>query len=219
MGFKASVGRHGWLKSVARVIYNLPRRLVTFEFCGVYRNADEYPSWSDVDGYVTRAVDAREFHDGLCAELAGVDCRDAFARGDMCIATLYANEKEERKEVVGCSLYTQRPTRVRPGLEFRFRDAYVYSYGSRTATSHRGKKLESIRWHAAYDANLERFGRNVPRVFYIDVMNLESLSANNTAEVSNGLIGYSGYIGIAGRWFCFRSTGCAREGAGFWRSE
>ena len=58
-----------------------------------------------------------------------------FKRGDGCNASIYHDE------VVGYNFSSFHPRLVTNGIEFRFPEDYVYSYASKTARSHRGKRL------------------------------------------------------------------------------
>jgi len=207
--FRQSAARVGFWRTLVRYLDARLRRLVPYELCRVESNYDEAYGWPVTSGYETRRVESDEFHGSLCPELAGEDFRWAFARGDVCIASFQGGS------IVGHSLYTRHPTRVNDGVVFEFPSTFVYGFESRTAPSHRGRKLESSRWQVSQRVMEELEGNNVPRIFYIDVLNFESLAANRRPGVNNRLVGYSGYARVLGRWLAFRSSGCRRMGAGF----
>jgi hypothetical protein len=204
--FKASARRHGILWTILRYTDSFLRRYFTYEVCQVETNAEDYRDREDVEGFKIRSVSDREFRDCLCEELEEADYQWAFDRGDFCIASL----RDDR--IVGFTFYTRQPTVVRPGLVFSFPETCIYAYGSSTAPSQRGNKLESARWKAAQTEVIRRTGHDLPRIFYFNVMNLESRAANRRSG-TNKRIGYTGYL-RAGRWLCFRSFGCHRAGAG-----
>lgn len=207
--FRQSVARVGLWHTLVRYADARLRRLVPYELCRVESNYDEAYNWPVAAGYETRRVESGEFHDSLCPELAGEDFHWAFARGDVCIASFHDGS------IVGHSLYTRLPTQVNDGVVFEFPSSFVYGFESRTAPSHRGRKLESSRWQVSQRVMEELEGHNVPRIFYIDVLNFESLAANRRPGVNNRLVGYSGYARVLGRWRTFRSPGCRRVGTGF----
>ena len=165
--------------------------------------------WPSPPDYETRAVNGGEFHASLSEGLQGTDYRWAFARGDLCIATLLDGK------VVGYNFTTRHPTRVHDGLEFYFDDRFAYSFASFTDPAHRGRKLERERWKVARDEMTARNGSEVPSIWYINVTNLESLAANRHSGVENVLHGYAGFIRLFGRWFTLASPGCRRAAAGF----
>jgi len=204
-----SVERFGLIRTLVREADSRLRRVLPHELCRVEFNVDEPYGWESVPGYESRVVDCLTFHQHLCAELAGVDYRWSFDRGDFCIATFHGDE------IVGHTFYSRHPTVVRDDLAFEFPSTFVYAFASRTAPSQRGKKLESDRWKASQQVIRELTGENAPRIFYIDVLNYESLAANQRPGVNNRHVGYAGYVRLFGRWLCFRSPGCRLGGAGF----
>jgi len=211
--FRQSVDRHGIGPSLFRYAYLLALRFVDFEVCKI---AADYGSvlydWRDVEGYETRVVGQQEFESGLSAELAGADYGFAFKRGDQCVASLYQGS------IVGHVFYTHRPTRVRDGLVFTFPSEFVYGYASKTAPSHRGRKLEQDRWKVGRAARLKQTGIDSPIIWYYNVTNLEMMSALARLGKQVRVLGWAAYFKLCGRWFSFRSPRAARVGAGFARS-
>lgn len=207
--FRQSVTRIGLWRTLVRHADARLRRLVPYEVCRVETNYDEGYAWNIASGYQSRSVDDEQFHRALCPELADTDYRWAFARGDLCIASFHGSS------IVGHSFYTRQPTAVNDGVEFAFPPQFVYGFASRTAPSHRGQRLEGSRWQVSQQEMQRLEGHNVPRIFYIDVFNFESLAANRRPGVNNRLAGYTGCIRVLGRWHTFSSPGCRRLGAGF----
>jgi hypothetical protein len=206
--FGLSAQRHGTLATLMRYLDSRLHRLLGHELCRVELSSIDLSNIPDSDLYETRAIDSEEFQAMLCSELEENRNDKAFARGDMCVASMINGE------VVGFTFYTRQPTEVNDAIVFRLPESFTYSYGSMTAPSHRGRKLERIRWKAA---QMERIanGSDTPIVAYVNVMNLESRAAQRRSA-NTELLGYTGYWRIAGRWFCFRSPGCRRMGVGFW---
>ena len=206
--FRLSARRHGTLSTLLRYMDSQLHRLLKHEVCRVELSSTDHSNLPNSDGYETRSIQSEEFRVRLCPELAGSSNDKAFARGDICIASL------KDAEVVGFTFYTRQPTDVNDAVIFRFPENFTYSYGSMTALSHRGHKLESNRWKVA---QIERIanGSETPIVAYINVFNLESRAAHRRSSI-NELVGYTGYWQLAGRWFCFRSPGCRRNNVGFW---
>jgi hypothetical protein len=206
--FRLSARRHGTLSTLIRFLDSQLHRLLRHEICRVELSVIDYSDFPLTDGYETRPIEREEFRAKLCPELKEDTSERAFAREDLCIASL------KNDEVVGFTFYTNQPTDVNEAVLFRFPETFTYSYGSMTAPSHRGNRLESNRWKMAQTERLAR-GADTPIVFYVNTMNLESRAANRRAA-TNELLGYTGYWRLAGRWFCWRSPGCHRKAVGFW---
>jgi hypothetical protein len=198
--------------TVLRYLSDLLQRVFKHEICRIESSSDDFSSLPEPEGYETRAIDSDEFRRSMSPELIGSEFPDAFTRGDMCIASL------KDGEVVGYTFFTNQLTSVNDEIVFRFPETFLYNYGSMTAQSHRGKKLEGGRWKVGQIEQISRTGSDTPRIFYVNVMNLESRAAGR-GYTNNRLLGYSAYGRIAGRWFCFRSPDCRQIGAGFWRAS
>lgn len=195
-----------------RSAYNVARRVVDFEICRVEVATGDPYDWPDVQGYTTRMVSGDEFHSRLCPELRHLDYRWAFARDATCAASFHGDE------IVGMTLSTFLPARVRDGIEFVFPPRFVYSFASLTAPSHRGRRLEQDRWKIARRARIATTGRDPLSIWYVNVTNLESRATSKSVGAANDLIGYSAWFCIGGRYFVFNSPGCRRAGAGFSRT-
>lgn len=206
--FLRSIHRHGVWQTALRFGLRPLHRLVQFEICRVESRTDEPYPRLQAPGYVTRTVDCETFHAKLGAELAGVDYRWAFARGDLCTATLF------EEEIVAYNFTSRLPTRVCDGVTFSFPSDFVYSFASLTASSHRGNQLARECWQVAREARAQAAGFDLPCVWYIALDNLESRKAS-AAFPNHTLRGYSGYVRVFNRCLCFRSAGCRKLGVGF----
>ena len=133
---------------------------------------------------------------------------DAFARGDSCIA----NFERASGKLVGYLFYTKFPTRVADDVEFFFSDQYLYAYAAYIDPEHRGRGLAPSMWttHKRW-----REEENLPltTLHYIDVTNLPSLRSGSSEDTT--IIGYTGYVRLFGKRYCWRSPGCVREAVGF----
>lgn len=204
---KQSISRHGYLKTASRYVYRRLRRFIDFEICVVQTSSGAAYDWPDVENYETRIVTLEEFRNQLSPELdeRGVDW--PFQRGDECAASLIDNQ------IVGYSFYTYQDTIVRRNLVFLVPEGYVYGFKSFTATSHRGRRLESERWKAARFHRNEVMGQDPKTIYYINVTNLESLATNKMTEVIT--LGYAAYAELCGHVFVLNSPGCRKYKTGF----
>ena len=206
--FRTTVRRHGLALATLRSAVGVARRLIDFETCHLVRSSDAPYAWPDIVDYETRIVYSTEFHSALCDELATVDYRWAFARGDTCVASFRG------AELVGYTFYSALPTRVRDGIEFAFPSTYVYSFAAATAPSHRGHRLEPERWKVAR-RHRNAMGADPPAIGYVNVANLESLAANKASSPPSTFLGYIAYAKVNGRFRFFASRGARTVGAEF----
>jgi hypothetical protein len=206
--FRNTARRHGTGRAGLRTLVGLGRRVVDFEICRLECNSGAPYAWPDVVGYETRMVGSAEFHRALCPELARVDYRWAFARGDACAASFNG------AELVGYTFYSTLPTRARPGVDFVYPSSYVYSYASATAPSHRGHRLEQDRWKAAR-RHRNAAGADPRLIWYVNVANLESRATARSVGEASVLLGYLAYFS-RGKGFTFLASRGARSvGASF----
>jgi len=175
--------------------------------CVIRASSSAPYDWPDVENYETRVVTLEEFRSQLSPELDQPGADWPFSRGDDCAASLLDGQ------IVGYSYYTYQDTIVRPDLVFLVPDGYVYGFKSFTAPSHRGKKLEPERWKAARIQRNQLTGRDPRTIFYINVVNLESLAANKMTDAST--LGYAAYANLFGRLWVLNSPGCKRHRTGF----
>ena len=210
--FTQSIDRHGLWPTIVRSLFNGVRRFIDYEICSINCNSGDPYDWPYAADYETRIIEGEEFNQSLCAELDHTDYDYAFDRADLCVGSI------RDAAVVGYTFYSQHPTRVRDGIDFVYPSSFIYSFASMTAPSHRGRKLERSRWKAAREERMQRTGEDTPIIWYNNVVNLEILAANAGSGDRTQLLGYTGYAKFFGRWFCFRSSGAVRLGAGFVRS-
>ena len=215
--FVLSVNRHGFVKTVARSAYTRIRRLIPLEVCGVHVRNSEVHDTPHVEGYVTRPVESyEEFLTKLSPELQGLgNVDEAFTRNDLCIANFF------NEQIVGYCFYTQHSTKVEDDVVFVVPAHHVYIYMARTATTHRGRRLDPERWKASQQLRAQTYGEGVPSIWYIDLFNYESLASNKSGSYTTNFVwvGYSCRFKMFGKWFTFRTRSCKRYGTGFVTTE
>ena len=180
---------------------------MNFDICVIMANDGAPYDWPDVEGYETRCVSHEEFKRRLLPELDVGDMDWPFLRGDRCAASFCSDE------IVGYSFDSTQNTKIDDHLEFIVPGDYVYGYKSFTAPAHRGGRLEPDRWKALRRHRIQMLGKDPRVIFYISVMNLESLAANKAASPIT--LGYAAYIELFRRRFVFNSPKSKRNRTGF----
>ncbi|NKB98069.1 MAG: hypothetical protein GKR90_06170 [Pseudomonadales bacterium] len=203
--------RQGILPTLLRYFDRLVYKLFRQELCRVETSEADFSEIVLREDYETRSITSQDFHESLCSELMEADYREAFCRGDVCIASLRG------RKVVGYTFYTNKPTPVNEAVSFMFNQDYLYNYASATATEHRGNKLEAQRWKVGQMEQVKVAGVDSPRIFYKNVVNFESRATGRGYE--NGFLGYALIFRIANRWFCWNSPGCVRAETGFFNCK
>jgi hypothetical protein len=211
--FSQSLARHGFWPTLVRYVYVQLRRLIDFEICRVESGSEDPYTWPKLEGYEVRAVDEQQFHDNLCEELSDARFDSEFQRGDLCIAALCEGT------IVAYDFTSKHPSRVKEGLEFTFPDEFSYGMVTTTAPAHRGRKIARELWRVSRQIRLQREGRDVLRIWYVNATNLESRAANVNTGTKENFQGYAGYLRLFGRWHVFASPRCRRFGAGFRQSD
>jgi hypothetical protein len=123
--------------------------------------------------------------------------RDAYARGDCCIATWI----DGRVIAFSWKCFSRQP--YRHGVWIEFSPGHVYSYHAYTHRAFRGRHLR--------DAQSRRFDREWLRrgnrytVGYIDLWNLPSRQLARRRETP--VVGLAGFWLVRGRAWCFRTRG------------
>ena len=143
----------------------------------------------------------------LSPELDAAGTEALFERGDFCSASIHNGQ------IVGHTFYSRHDTQVRPGLVFLVPDQHSYSFKGFTSAKHRGRKLEPERWKAARAHSIKIWGTEPPRVFYVNVANLESLAAGEMSETK--ILGHCAYARLFGKLFTYNSRSCQKHGTGF----
>jgi hypothetical protein len=200
----AHVRRHGVGQTLLTLGLRRVRRVVDCDLMLVQTAHGAPRPLAALEEYVTREVGAAEF----CAKSKalpedGHQRPWAFERGDRCFANFYHDD------IVGYTFYGRHPTRVRPGLVFRFPEGMLYTYASYTHPDHRGRALAGAR------ANARRLADGAAAlhtrvVWYISIDNSDSLAS--AKSWGPGLLGYVGYVRARGRFHCFASPSCRRLG-------
>lgn len=211
--FRETVSRHGLRRAVLRSGHNELQRVLPSSLCRIESPPADPYVWPAPENYETRSINTDEFHTGLCEEFKGKDFRWLFARGDVCVASIYSGE------VVGYDFYATQATPVREGLVFVPPEGFWYAYTSRTASSHRGSRLARHRWRVARELRGRLSGSDTSLIWWVDVLNLESRAANRSTGTTSVLRGYAGFARVRARWICFASPGCKRLGARFEAAE
>jgi hypothetical protein len=113
------------------------------------------------------------------------------------------------RDIVGYTLYSGPPARLKKDLEMQFPEGLNYGYASYTDPAHRGKGLALDRSDAKKRADRER-GAVRPLIWYVAIDNYPQLKA---LRIVNGdRIGYMGYIRIWGRYRTYVSPGLSEAG-------
>ena len=123
-------------------------RLFDFELCRIYMQPGKPYSFSLTGAYpCVELEDGAGFHQNLHKDLANVDYRWAFERGDECVVNF------DEGAIVGYSFTSSLPTRVIEEVEFFFPEWCRYIFADVTTTSYRGLRLAKDRWIVRRDAN------------------------------------------------------------------
>ncbi len=201
----ARARRHGLGQSFLVLACAALRRVADFEILRVETLTGVAPEPDPPAGYSAREVGADEYA-RKAKDLPGTDHERlwAFDRGDRCFANFSGDT------LVGYTFYSALPTRVRPGLHFKFPEGLLYLYASYTHPDHRGKRLAAARSRARRIADVHP-GRD-PRsvVWYIAIDNSESRASSRLWHPE--LMGYLGYVRLGGRYYRFATAGCRRSG-------
>lgn len=129
---------------------------------------------------------------------------EAAERGDICVVTEVAGELA----AYGWVAYRTAPHV--DGITVRFGPGHRYSYKALTLPAFRGQRLRGSFGVLAERDALEKVTHSL---CFIDVNNTASMKA----EHRNGgrLVGYAGYVSLAGAMFAFASPGAKRYGFAF----
>ena len=171
------------------------QRAAVFQQSGVAWQVSKTPE----PAYSTQQVDADTFHRDLHPDLAATDYRWAFQRGDACIVTYFD------EHIVGWDFSTTQDTRVVDGVMFQVPPGHYYAFASLTHAAHRGLGLADQRstwWQEHGDDN------NSVSVWYIATSNQASMAAFGSDHDGVDLIGYTGFLRLGKRSFCWRDSAC-----------
>lgn len=170
---------------------------------GSSRNLVKYPLDND---YENRMIDFEQF--GEATGKSGDQFEAAFSRGDTCLASF----KKDGDELAGYNFFTTLPTTVNDQIEFIFSHDYMYSYAAYTFFAHRNKGLSPSRWTSHREWRIAK-GHSPHTIHYIEIHNTSSLISGDNKDTL--ILGYTGYLKLWGRIWCWRSAGCKKAGAGF----
>jgi len=205
----SSVGQVGLVQAVRVRLLNFLRRWVEFELCRIVVSSGKPYDFEYQEGFAARAVESSEkFHAILHDDLKDNDYSWAFERSDLCVANI-ADDK-----IVGFEFSTNQPTRVRPGVEFYFPEFWVYGFASQTAASFRGKRLARDRWKINRQMRPRRFTA-ARDVWYMNLANSAALKSDESDGMPSIRIGYSVYLVLSQRAYCWNSRGAKRMLCGF----
>ncbi len=197
-------------RSVLSLGLQILARLFDFELCRIYMQPGKPYSFSLTGAYpCVELEDGAGFHQNLHKDLANVDYRWAFERGDICVVNF------DEGAIVGYSFTSSLPTRVIEEVEFFFPEWCRYIFADVTAASYRGLRLAKDRWIVRRDANRKKHLEPPRGVYYINVANSASLKSDKSDGIEAIRLGYCLYVKWRGRNYCWNSRGARRFGIGF----